>query len=722
MINRQPKKRSGLHGLRIFGEAVAIGLATLTAAPARADLISLKQHCVQKDAKDSTGAPSLPFLFCDDGLPPLGIGGRTPNVGAQKAVAVPEKYTGFKGLPSKAPADSNSGADSNGDIALDVDVSLPDPTMNPPPSGGYPLIVMVHGCCWGDKTTWEADTIDPADERWHYNNAWFASRGYVVLTYTSRGFVDSLGRGSTGETQIDSRLYEVNDLQYLSGVLADDPFFNINPQKIVVTGGSMGGGLTWLTLTDPEWKSPGGKPLRVIAAAPKYGWTDLLYSLVPTGTHLRDSLPPPDPIPNPPENPFGFVKQSIATGFVLQGIIGLPVRGFSHATFQSWLNDSYVCLNLPNFPFPIETNPLCSTFRNSVAPGFLADRSAYYQNDFFKALTNGAPPVPVFSAGTLTDPLFTAVEHREMIERLKAAVSGYPVQEYYGDYAHFVQDKVKEWADVCASDHHVCLQTDYQGDLNKDPPDLVSEGVNTMVDRFIDHYAAPPGDATAPQPPFNVTASLQICPANASAAQPKDEPGPRFTAAKFSDLAPNSLKITTSCSHGLGTSNIAGPNLHALNSDPMLRFLTGSAGGDFCSVETNPAGSGVATYDSDTLPNGFTMIGRTRVTIIHKGQGSGIQLNARMYDVFPDKRAVMVDRGVSRVTPANGKTLLDLNGNGWLFPAQHKIRLELAQDDSLYIKHSEQPSSLTIGDPVQHGIAIEIPVREAGTQLSGTCN
>ena len=55
-------------------------------------------------------------------------------------------------------------------------------------------------------------------------------------------------------------------------------------------------------------------------------------------------------------------------------------------------------------------------------------------------------------------------------------------------------------------------------------------------------------------------------------------------------------------------------------------------------------------------------------------------------------------------------------------PAQHKIRIEIDQDDSPYIKHSEQPSSLTIGDPVQNGITIEIPVREAGIQLSGTCN
>ncbi len=58
-----------------------------------------------------------------------------------------------------------------------------------------------------------------------------------------------------------------------------------------------------------------------------------------------------------------------------------------------------------------------------------------------------------------------------MVERLKATVPGYPVQEYYGDYNHFVQNKRKEWADLCGADRHVCRYEDYPGgDLNADPP------------------------------------------------------------------------------------------------------------------------------------------------------------------------------------------------------------------------------------------------------------
>ena len=61
-----------------------------------------------------------------------------------------------------------------------------------PPAGGYPLVVM-HARLLraASKTSWEADDDRrPAAENWHYNNAWFASRGYVVLNYTARGFVN----------------------------------------------------------------------------------------------------------------------------------------------------------------------------------------------------------------------------------------------------------------------------------------------------------------------------------------------------------------------------------------------------------------------------------------------------------------------------------------------------------------------------------------------------
>ena len=683
-------------------------LGFVAATPASADLASLKAACTQRDAldNDTSNGMALPYTFCDDGVPPAG--GRTPNVGAVNAVAVPQKYAGHVGLPEKAPADPDTGADPDGNIALDVDVSLPDPGLNPKPAGGYPLVVMMHGCCAGKKSDWEAPTIDTGGERWHYSNAWFAARGYVVLTYTARGFVNKDNRGSTGETQLDSRRYEINDYQYLTGLLADDPFFNVNPRKVVATGGSYGGGFSWLALTDPDWRSPAGKRMRLAAAAPKYGWTDLVYSLVPNGMHRRNVLPATDGSDS--REPLGYPKRSIVNGLYASGKTGTP-PGSDRATFPEWVDEAATCLNSAD---PYETNPLCLRTVNQIAESFIKNRSAYYQNHFFRGLASGTvAPVPVFSAGTFTDQIFTAIETRRMVERLKSVVPGYPVQEHYGDYQHFAQNKEKEWGDLCGSDRHLCRYSNYPGgDLNARPRGLARTGVTTRLNRFIDHFASPPGNPASPRPPFNVLASLQICPENATEARPADEPGARFAAPNFSRLAPNTLRIQMAGSQT--TTSDAEPNHHAANADPVVN-LAKNGGRWRCVVETSGAGPGVAVYQTNGLPRSFTMIGQTRVRVPHTGSGSGIQLNARLYDVFPDGKAVLVDRGVRRVESPDQMTVFDLHGNGWRFAKGHRIRIELAQDDDPYIKKSNQPSSLTLAR-----VALRIPIREATTTLRGS--
>jgi dienelactone hydrolase len=692
--------------MRVLRACIGCALALVLigpAAPARADLGSLEATCVQRDAADgdASNGLELPFLFCDDGVPPSG--GTTPNPGAVKALAVPQRYAGFAGLPPKASPDPGSGADSNGDVALDADLSLPDPSRHPRPAHGYPLMVMMHTCCGSDKTNFEADTVDAPGETWHYSNAWFAARGYVVLNYTARGFVNSSNQGSTGESQLDSRRYEVNDYQHVACQLAADPALGIDPRKVVTTGSSYGAGLSWLALTDPAWTcGAAGNPkiqMRLAASAPKYGWTDLLYSFVPNGTHLRDQLPPTDPAHASTRDPFGFPRQSIVTALYVTGKFGSPPSG-SHLTFPASIDEAMACLGSTD---PFEQNPLCASMFRTVVDEFLSDRSAYYQNDFFAGLRSGTVPrVPLFGAGSMTSPLFSQVEHRRMVERLKSVVPAYPVQEYYGDVGDFTQNKAKEWGDLCGGDHHLCALADYPGgDLNADPSTLERPGVTTKLNRFVDYYTRPPGNRDAPQPSFDVTAALQVCPANASAELPADEPGERIRAARFGQLAPNSLRLD-----GAGaqtTTNAAEPNPHADSADPLTNFI---ANGGRCPVDSSPAGPGVAVYDFPELAQAVTMIGRPRVTVPHTGVGTGVQLNARLYELMPSGEQVLVDRGGARVTQPNATTSFDLNGNAWRFRAGDRLRIELAQDDAPYVKRSTQASSLTLG-----GVTLRIPVR-----------
>src|SRR4051794_3944819 len=299
---------------------------------------SLKSSCALQNAH-----PGYSFQLCTDGTPP--VAGRTPNIGGVSAVRVPAKYDGYAGLPAKsADAASMPGADPGGFIALDVDISRPT---TPAPPGGYPLLVFMHGCCAGSKFDWERNGFDATGEHWHYNNAWFASRGYVVVNYTARGFHGGPS-GSTGETQLDSRLFEINDFQYLAGLIADDPFFQVDPQKVVPTGGSYGGGFAWLALTDPKWKSPGGLDLKLGASVPRYGRADITYSLLPNGHHSKD----PDKLPafdgSDTLDPLGMPKISWVSVLFGSGFIG--------TTFPQYIVDSYTCTQ---FPYPLDAVPAC---------------------------------------------------------------------------------------------------------------------------------------------------------------------------------------------------------------------------------------------------------------------------------------------------------------------------------------------------------------------------
>lgn len=680
---------------------VALGAPTVTDAEIPR---TLKDSCGVRDAldNDTTNGRALPFFLCDDGTPSRG--GTQPNEDARLAVGVPQRYRGYKGLPQQATPDPDSGADSNGEIALDVDLSLPDPREHRMPRGGYPTVVMMHGCCGGSKRSLEQRTVDApgTSEGWHYSNAWFASRGYAVVTYTSRGFVNGENQGSTGTMQLQDRRYEINDLQHLLGQLADTRLpvrgqkLKVDPRNIVVTGGSYGGGFSWMALTDPTWKSPEGRHMRLSAVAPKYGWTDLVQAVVPNGQDRLHPLPPKDG--SATSDLLGFPKQTITAGLYGSGK-GLVLPGSSHTTFSPDVDAAITCLN--SFD-PYESNPLCTEPLRRTLPTFLHERSAYFQNGWFDRVRRGNGIVPVFSAGTFTDTLFPADEHRRMAERILRADPRYPIQEYYGDYQHFTQNKRTEWSDLCGG-LEVCSSDRYRGlDYDRRPQGFSELGITTRLNRFIDHYARPPENRDEPKPKQDVTAALQVCPENATEGFPADGPGRRYEAPSFDRLAPKMLKLRLGGSQT--TSSMAFPNLHARAADPVLNERLN---GKHCPVETQPAGPGVATYTAPPLDRARVMIGQTEVTVPHAGPTStGLQLNARLYDVFPNSKAVLVDRGVRRVAQANATEVFDLNGNGWRFEKGHRIRIELAQDASPFIKASVVPSTLTLD-----GVKLEIPVR-----------
>ena len=712
----------------VSGLCLLVPLSAEAAIPAS---LTLGTNC-----STDTTAPE-DYVFCDDGVP--STGGLIPNLTGASAVTVPAKYggDGYSGLPASAGAPGDPGADPSGNIALDVDVSYPNPADFP---GPRPLLVFMHGCCSGSKTSWEAtgspgQRFDSPGELWHYNNAWFASRGYVVLTYTARGFVNGQNQGSTGQTQLDARNFEINDFQSLGCQFTqlfngDALLPDIDPSKVVVTGGSYGAGFSWMALTDPFWNCAGaGAPainMGLAAAAPKYGWTDLANSLVPTGLHSPRAGALPDPsgcdsgpvqsngtgCPGTP-NPIGIPKRSIVSALFISGIAGAPgvPPGNPHTTFPPSIVSTFGCTQGPDLSPSGSSCPGVTT----TLSDFIRDRSAYYQQSFFDNLAaNPSYAIPVFAAGTFTDWLFPSTEHRRMVNRLLSVRSNYPVQTYYGDYQHFTQNKAKVWADVCASggSRHVCNNADYGGNFNAAPATRVRQGVTSRLNAFIDHYATTAsGPADPGVPSFDVTGELEVCPQNAaSLGVDPSEGGPQFTAPSFDQLAPNTLTINAAGAQT--TTNKAAPNAHAVTSDPVANL---ASNGGKCPVETQDAGSGVASYTSEVLPNDFTMLGSTAINVSFAGTGPVAQMNARLYDVKPNGNAILVDRGPRRLRTteaSSGQVSYEIFGAGWRFPAGDKIRIELMQDDDPFLHLTEAPSSAAISKAL-----LRIPIREASATL-----
>src|SRR5205823_8382861 len=112
--------------------------------------------------------------------------------------------------------------------------------------------------------------------------------GWVVVNSTARGFKESCGSQDQdanctpdGYTHLSDRRFETRDSQTLFGKLVDAGI--ADPARLAATGGSYGGGQSWLLATSLPWKTHDGRSLQLRAAVPKFPWTDLLSSLAYNG-------------------------------------------------------------------------------------------------------------------------------------------------------------------------------------------------------------------------------------------------------------------------------------------------------------------------------------------------------------------------------------------------------------------------------------------------------
>jgi predicted acyl esterase len=524
-------------------------------------------------------------------------------------------------------------------IGLDTDLSIPLDATRP-----RQTVVMLHG--WSqDKTFWEADTAaGDGKDTWHWNNVWFASQGWVAVNYTARGFEESCGITDqdanctpNGYTHLADRRFETRDSQLLLGKLVDAGI--ADPKELASTGGSYGGGQTWLLATSLPWQSPNGVTLQLAAGVAKYPWTDLLDSLSPNGR----ATPAVDQ--SAPHNaPLGVSKESYQDGLYAVGRAEANGRYDDNpADVGTNLDEQTARVQLGE-PYDPSTDPVLRQIVDSYT-----NRSPYDATDYFDALKAGSVrPVPVLSIQGWTDPLFPAVQTLQMFRKLKAADPSYPIQMVFGDIGH----------------------------SNAQNPSWQWQPINTLGYQFLEAHVlgkkslAPPTQAYSFQTECSGTA----------------QPAP--IAGLWDALAGSNVELTSAVAK---TTASADPNAaDGLATDPIAN--SGCRSED--ASTTDPGG---AYYAFPSTGEHLLGLPVARLPYVLTGQDATVAF--KLWDEKPDGSKTLVTRGDYRLStaagdPTTGVLKTYLYGNDWVFPAGDTIVLQVTQDDAPYLRPDNEPSTI----------------------------
>jgi len=637
-------------------------------------------------------------------------------VGAIAAVTAAAAF-GAPAAPAAAPITDSFGAcPAYGDVQicsghvpsfdgskLDVDLTLPTTGG----SGPHPLIVMLHGF-GNNKHEWES-TTDEADDndKWHWNSHWFATHGYYVLTYTARGFRDdgptesyqpqtpsfSSAELPSGTIHLKSREFEIRDTQWLAALVAAS--YDVDPHQVAVTGGSYGGGESWVQASQAQWtfpheQDPALPVLDLQVAVPKYPWTDLAYSLAPnghgggpSGSDLYESSQGQPDSDTGSGNPIGVPKASYVTTFFALG----NARGiFEQGTTTTPSTEGPI--NVPSWNArvmgqgdPYDAAGVDDPLVAQVRRGLTEYRSSYYQDPGWKAQAAGDRRVAIFSIQGWTDDLFPAVESFRQFKYLKRLNSRWPVEVALGDVGH---SRAQNGADAW---HY----------LNNQANQWLSSNIQGSTDQtttVTSQQSTCPNDS---DPSNNVTANDEL------------------TATTPERLAAGTLTVNYGSPGALPPGGGTGDPDNG-GTDPVVG---GSVFGQTepCRESETPQYAGRYTATSAPLRDASTYIGLGHVSLRYSWTGdTSAAINARLWDVEPGGKTLLITRGTYRLdvpydAPA-GTLRLPLFGNHWRLGKGHRLRLDLTQVDEPTFRRSQVPDAISFTPP-----RLTLPIRESASRV-----
>ena len=205
--------------------------------------------------------------------------------------------------------------------------------------------------------------------------------------------------------------------------------------------------------------------------------------------------------------------------------------------------------------------------------------------------------------------------------------------------------------------------------------------------RFFDAWLR--GKGRKP-PPGRVTARTMTCPREAASG------GGPFVASRFNRLSRGSLRFGTTRTLQIDSEGA---------STELADRLSATAVNLCTPVAPDPTSH--ATFSRNSP--GLTLIGLPVLSGRVKTSGKYGQIDARLWDLDPATQTQrLITRGVYRLADEErGRFRFVLDGNGWRFPAGHRIVVELLGRDAPTYLASPKSFSARL-----HDLRITLPVRE----------
>lgn len=520
-------------------------------------------------------------------------------------------------------------------MPIDVSVAFP------PASGSdtnWPVVGIFHG--WGGSKILPTSATA---QRW-------LNQGYAVFSITDRGWGSSCGGANLGLEKTGAckkgyirlmhNAYEVRDVQYLLGKLADEGV--IDPQKIGATGGSYGGGMSLqlgalkdrVQMPDGslvQWQSPNGTPMKIAATAPEFPWSDLAQSLMPNGSSLDYVADSPYEGVNG-DHRFGIQKNNWnGSLFLAAQVLGYlaPTSGAGYPDVTANLS-AWNTFNSTGGPYDGQTLAIQQATE-------LRNHSGYYQD-------LSQPPAPALLSSGWNDDLFPVDETVRYYNKVRSKFPNTPMKMFDLDFGHNPRAATVAPADAAK---------------------LVA-AENAWFDKYVKGTGSTPSNATG-----GVDILTSNCSGTATTA------GTQFTADDWASLAPGEIVLQDG-----STKTVVAPG-----TAPSQAFTSGN----ICSV-TQAAGdnASAATYKLAAAPaSGFTIAGSPTIIAEFNTVGANDMLAGRLYDVAPGGTQQLIARGLYRPLAVGGgytKQVWQLHPQAWKVAAGHVVKLELLTQDSTYAR------------------------------------